>query len=68
MFAAYHSNFLLDGIRPGTPVTVTAAHVTGSKATVSGSDVRAGGTGASLESLMTAHSTGINPGQLALIF
>lgn len=67
-FTAYHGNFLIDGIRPGTPVTVTAAHITGSKATVSGSDVRVGVAGASLQSLMTAHSRGIKPGQLAIVF
>jgi hypothetical protein len=63
---AYHGNFVIDGIKPRSPIRVTAARVTGSNATVSGSDVRVG-TG-SLDSLVTAHSTGIKPGQLTWTF
>jgi hypothetical protein len=65
-FNAYHGNFVIDGIKPKTRVSVTAARVTGSDAAVRGSDIRVSGT--SLDSLVTARTTGIKPGQLAWTF
>jgi len=63
---ALHGNFVTDGIRPSTPISVATAHVTGTNATVSGSDVHLSGT--TLDLLMVAHSTGIKPGQLTIAF
>jgi hypothetical protein len=65
-FTALHHNFVIDGIRAGTPISVAAPHAAGSSVTVSGSDVRVSGT--TLESLMAAHSTGVKPGQLTIAF
>jgi hypothetical protein len=65
-FDALHSNFVIDGIKPSTPISVAAARVTGTKATISGSDVRVSGT--AMDTLMAEHSTGIKPGQLTLSF
>ncbi|MGF7233941.1 MAG: hypothetical protein ACQSGP_03130 [Frankia sp.] len=65
-FTALHSNFVTDGIRPNTPISVAAPHVTGTSATVSGSDVHVAGT--TLDSLIVAHSTGVKQGQLATAF
>jgi hypothetical protein len=65
-FTALHTNFVTDGIRSGTPISVAAAHVAGTNATVNGSDIRVSGT--TLESLMVAHSTGVKPGQLTIAF
>lgn len=64
--AGLHSNFVTDGIKPTTPVSVTGAHVTGPSATISGSDVHVSGT--TLDLLMVAHSTGVKPGQLTIAF
>jgi hypothetical protein len=65
-FDALHGNFVTDGITPGTPVSVPAAQVTGTTATVNGTDIHLSGT--TLASLMAAHSTGVKPGQLAIQF
>jgi hypothetical protein len=65
-FAALHSNFVTDGITPNTPISVPTAHVTGTNATVSGSDIHLSGT--TLDSLMAAHSTGVKQGQLSIQF
>ena len=65
-FTSLHGNFVADGIRPGTPIRVTGAHVTGTNATISGRDVRVSGT--TLDTLVALHSTGIKPGQLSFSF
>jgi len=65
-FTSLHGNFATDGIKSSTPIQVTGGHVTGTTATISGSQVRVSGT--MLDTLMTAHSTGIKPGQLRLSF
>jgi len=65
-FTALHGNFVIDGIRSSTPISVAAAHVTGTNATVSGSDIHVSAT--TLDSLMAAHSTGVKPGQITLAF
>jgi hypothetical protein len=65
-FRSLHSNFVTDGISPGTPISVAAAQVKGTSATVSGSHVRVSGT--TLDSLMAAHSTGVKTGQLSIAF
>ena len=63
---ALHGNFTVDGITPGTPIRVAAAHVTGTSANVSGTDIHVSGT--SLTSLMIAHATGVKPGQFTISF
>jgi hypothetical protein len=63
---ALHGNFTVDGLRAATPISVTSAQVTGAKATVSGTEVRASGT--TLNSLMIAHSTGVTPKSFAISF
>lgn len=65
-FTALHGNFVTDGIKSGTPISVTGAHVTGTSATVSGGDVCVGSK--MLDTLMAEHSTGIKQGQLGLSF
>jgi hypothetical protein len=65
-FTALHGNFVTDGIKPGTPISVAAAHITGTNATVSGGDIHVSGT--TLDSLMAAHSTGVKPGQVTIAF
>jgi hypothetical protein len=54
---ALHANFTTDGIRPATPISAVA-HVTGTSATVGGGDVNVAGK--TLNSLIIAHSTGVN--------
>jgi hypothetical protein len=66
LFNSFHGNFVADGIKSGTPVSVSAAHVTGSSATVDGSDIHVSAT--TLDRLMTKHSIGVKPGQLAVSF
>lgn len=58
VFTAQHRAFVTDGIKRSTPVSVAAAHVTGTTATVSAKDIHVSGT--TLYSLMMAHSTGVN--------
>ena len=65
-FTALHGNFAIDGIRSSTPISVTAAHVAGTNATVSGSHVRVSAT--TLDLLIAAHSTGVKPGQVTVSF
>ena len=65
-FTAEHRAFATYGIRPSTPVSVVAAHVTGTKAIASAKDVHVSGT--TLYSLMMAHSTGVKPGQFTVTF
>ena len=65
-FTALHGNFVTDGIRPSTPISVAAAHITGTNATVSGGDIHVSDT--TLDSLITAHSTGVKQGQLTIAF
>jgi hypothetical protein len=65
-FTAFHSNFVVDGIRPSTPIRVTGSHVTGSNATINGSDVWVSGT--TMDTLVAEHSTGIKAGQVSLSF
>jgi hypothetical protein len=65
-FASLHSNFVTDGIKSSTPIQVTGSHVTGTTATISGSDVCVSNT--MLNTLIADHSTGIKSGQLRLSF
>jgi hypothetical protein len=65
-FTSLHGNFVTDGIKSGTPIQVTGSHITGTTATISGSDVCVSDT--MLNTLMADHSTGIKPGQLRLSF
>jgi hypothetical protein len=65
-FNDLHGNFAIDGIKPSTPISVSAAHVTGTNATVAGRDIHLSGT--TLKSIMAAHSTGLKPGQLTIQF
>jgi hypothetical protein len=64
-FSFYHSNFASRGVKPSTPVSVTATHVTGSHASISGSDIRIGRT--SLDALI-ADAPGLKPGELIWTF
>ncbi len=61
-----HGNFTVDGITPRSPITVATAHVRGTSATVSGTDIHVSGT--TLTSLIVAHSTGVKPGQFSISF
>jgi hypothetical protein len=65
-FNALHRSFTGMGITPQSSITVAAAHVTGRKATVDGTDIHVLGT--TLTSLMVAHSTGVQPGQFSISF
>ncbi len=65
-FTALHGNFVTDGIRPSTPISVASARIKGTNATVSGGDIHVSGT--TMDSLMAAHSTGFKPGQLTIAF
>jgi hypothetical protein len=65
ILTALHGNFVTDGIRPGTPISITAP-ATGTSVTISGRDIHLSGT--TLDLLMAAHSTGVKPGQLAVSF
>jgi hypothetical protein len=62
---ALHANFTTDGIKSTTPISAVA-HIAGTNATVSGSDVNVAGT--TLNSLILAHSTGVTSGSLAIGF
>jgi len=64
-FTALHANFAADGITAATAISVTP-QVNVASATASGSQVRIAGT--TLHSLMTAHSTGVKPGQADIGF
>lgn len=66
VFTAQHRAFVTDGIKRSTPVSVAAAHVTGTTATVSAKDIHVSAT--TLYSLMMAHSTGVKPGQFTVTF
>jgi hypothetical protein len=61
-----HQNFTIDGLTPRSSITVTAARVKGTTATVDGTDIHVSGT--TLTSLMVAHSTGVKPGQFSISF
>jgi hypothetical protein len=61
-----HGNFTVDGITPRSSITVATAHVTGTSATVGGTDIYVSGT--TLTSLIVAHSTGVKPGQFSISF
>jgi hypothetical protein len=63
---ALHGNFTADGLKPATPISVTSAQVTGTKATVNGTEVRA--SGKTLKSLMLAHSTGVTSKSFSISF
>ena len=65
-FNSLHGNFVADGIGPGTPISVTAPEGSGTSTTVNGTQVHVSGT--TLDALMTAHSTGVKPGQLSIVF
>jgi hypothetical protein len=62
---ALRTNFMTDGIKPTTPISA-APHITGNDATVSGGDVNVAG--ATLDSLILAHSTGVKAGQFSIQF
>jgi hypothetical protein len=64
--SSLHENFTVDGLKAATPISVTSAQVTGAKATVSGTQVRA--KGSTLSSLIIAHSTGVTSKSFALSF
>jgi hypothetical protein len=61
-----HENFTVDRITPQSPITIVAAHVRGTSATISGTRIRVSGT--TLTSLMIKHSTGVNPSQFSISF
>lgn len=61
-----HHNFAIDGITPHTSITVATTHAKGALTTVSGSDIHISRT--TLTSLMTAHGTGVKPGQFNISF
>lgn len=63
---ALHGNFTVDRITPQSPITIVAAHVRGTSATISGTGIRVSGT--TLTSLMLKHSTGVNPSQFSISF
>ena len=63
---SFHSNFVTDGLKPGSRFTVAATASSGSTVTVNGTHVKVAGT--NLTALMTAHSTGIKPGELKVSF
>ena len=65
-FNSMHSNFVTDGIKPSTPISVTGAEAKGTAVTVSGNQVHLSGT--TLDGLMVAHSTGVKPGNFDLSF
>jgi hypothetical protein len=65
-FNALHGNFVIDGIKPSTAISIPAAHVTGTNATIAGRNIHLSGT--TLRSIMAAHSTGIKPGQFTVVF
>lgn len=64
--ALLHDDFTVDGITPRSSITVATAHVTGTSATVSSTDVHV--SGRTLTSLMAAHITGVKPGQFSILF
>lgn len=64
--ALLHANFAIDGITPHTSITVATAHVTGTSATVRGTDIHISRT--TLTSLMVAHSTRVQRGQVGISF
>jgi hypothetical protein len=64
--AGLHENFVTDGIKPASAITVDKAKVAGASATVDGKDVHVDGS--TLTGLMVAHSTGVQPGQLSITF
>lgn len=64
-FTALHASFAADGITAATAISVTP-QVKAANATASGSQVRIAGT--TLDSLMTAHGTGVKPGQVDIGF
>lgn len=65
-FDSLHSAFASYGIKPGTPISVDGAKVEGTTTTVSGSQIHVAGK--ALDSLMLAHSTGVQSGQISISF
>jgi hypothetical protein len=65
-FRALHGNFTADGIAPRAAITVAHVHVTGTRATIDGTNIHIAGT--TLTSLMVKHSTGLKRGQLSISF
>jgi hypothetical protein len=62
---ALRTNFTTDGIKSTTPISATA-HIAGNNATVSGGNVNVAG--ATLDSVILAHSTGVKAGQFSIQF
>jgi len=63
---SFHQNFATDGLTTKSTFTIDPVKATGASATISGSDVHVAGS--TLTALMTAHSTGVQSGQLGLSF
>jgi hypothetical protein len=63
---SFHGNFVADGLKPGSRFTVTAPSGSGRTVTVNGTRVTVAGS--SLTALMTAHGTGVRPGELRVSF
>ena len=64
--AHLHDNFTTDGLTPQTLITIGTVGASGGNATIDGTDIHVSGT--TLTSLIVAHSTGVQPGQLSLSF
>jgi hypothetical protein len=65
-FTGLHDTFTTVGITPRSSITVATAQVTGTNATVDGTDIHVLGT--TLTSLIAAHSTGLQPGKFSITF
>jgi hypothetical protein len=61
-----HDNFTVDGITSRSSITAPTAHVTGTSATVDGTEIYV--SGKTLTALIVAHSTGVKPGQFSISF
>jgi hypothetical protein len=63
---SYHANFVADGIKASPQISVSAPHANGASVTIPGTDIHI--SGATLTSLVAAHSTGLSQGQLSVSF
>ena len=63
---SFHGNFVADGLTPGSRISIWMPKPPGASVTVNGTTIMVGRT--NLTALMTAHSTGVKPGELKLSF
>ncbi len=63
---SFHGNFVADGLKPASQLMIWMPKPSGASATVNGTSIMVAGT--NLTALMTAHSTGVKPGELKLSF